>query len=692
MLKSLYNLDDRRTDTETYIYYLQATSLNSENDIHGSVDTFFSHFHQYPDLVVLVGSSSYTLIEMINEKWKNVPIILCGETDYVSDFQYILSGDTNIDTPRIPVSDYKKKLNVSLIKTPSYIEETIEMMRHFMPDLKEIVFVGGENYQSREIYLKVCETMKTKYSELKLSTILAHQTSIDDLMITLQNKDNKSVGVLFSSWLTHKGYFHYANTQTNILRFINDQLPVFPLFVMDRKSCDFILGSVTLNSEEFYTELDRQIDLIFDEGKRASDIPEHTPFSTKKVVNKLSLDSHNIPMSLVADNMYVINEAKSFFEVYKYQLLAFCVIFLFVLLCVILIICYNSSKKHRRDLEEKNIYDYLLENMPVAFTRVKPIYNEVGEIEDAVIVHANAAFRESVGVKYNPIGSLYSRVNPGRLCQLVEATKGNVIIYKSDKDRYLELVSKSLDPTKYLDTFGIDITELQRSKVKAEVSDMMKSRFLANMSHEIRTPLNAILGFAELMNVDGNEFSDEEYTMFNNLIHKNGQILLNIIDDVLDLSLIESGHYTINIKEIDVNAMCEDSVMSLRNKAFEGVELKFERTYEYLYATGDAKRVQQVLMQLIGNALKHTQQGSVTVSYDFVGIDKIRINVTDTGEGILADDLPHIFERFYKGATFAQGTGLGLTICKILVDLWGGEIGVDSREGEGSCFWFTIKV
>jgi signal transduction histidine kinase len=97
-------------------------------------------------------------------------------------------------------------------------------------------------------------------------------------------------------------------------------------------------------------------------------------------------------------------------------------------------------------------------------------------------------------------------------------------------------------------------------------------------------------------------------------------------------------------------------------------------------------------MQLIGNALKHTQQGSVTVSYDFVGIDKIRINVTDTGEGILADDLPHIFERFYKGATFAQGTGLGLTICKILVDLWGGEIGVDSREGEGSCFWFTIKV
>mgnify|MGYP003501127954 CR=1 FL=1 len=123
-----------------------------------------------------------------------------------------------------------------------------------------------------------------------------------------------------------------------------------------------------------------------------------------------------------------------------------------------------------------------------------------------------------------------------------------------------------------------------RQKEELENSSKSKDIFFANMSHEIRTPLNAILGFAELMNAEGNEFTDEEYTMFNNLIHKNGQILLNIIDDVLDLSLIESGHYTINIKEMDVNAICEDSVMSLRSKAPKGVEVLFNKSYEYLYA------------------------------------------------------------------------------------------------------------
>lgn len=692
MLKSLYEIDANREDTKTYIYYLQITSLSGEDEMKRTLRMFYDHFHNKPDLVVLVGGSAYSLVSSVNNEWNNVPIILCGENDYICETSYVLHGDADSSAVRIPVEHYREKYNISLIHTPIYVDETLDMMMHYFPEMNEVLFVGGENYQSREAYLKLKKSIKARYPNIKFSKALAQETTVDELLMLLRSKRKNEVGVIFASWLTYNGYIQYILTQSNILRLIDGYLPVFPLFALEEKNMDFMFGLVKYDNEVYYEELNRQISLILDNGVRASDIPLFDNFSPKSTINYRSLVWHSVSPTLIPENTIILNGPQSFYEMYKDQVLILCVIMLLVMLLLVILINYIMRRKHKQDIEEKRIYEYLLESMPIAYTRVKPIYNEVGEIEDAIVVHANEAFRQSVGIDYDPSGNLYSRVNPGRLSQLIEAQKSNVIIYKQDKDRYLELVSKSLDSTKYLDTFGIDITELQKAKVKAEVSDMMKSRFLANMSHEIRTPLNAILGFAELMNAEGNEFTDEEYTMFNNLIHKNGQILLNIIDDVLDLSLIESGHYTINIKEMDVNAICEDSVMSLRSKAPKGVEVLFNKSYEYLYAKGDPKRVQQVLMQLVGNALKHTKEGYIKVSYDYLGMDCIRINVVDTGEGISSEDLPHIFERFYKGATFAQGTGLGLTICKVLVDLWGGEIGVDSRKGEGSCFWFTINV
>lgn len=692
MLKSLYELDLRRPDTQTYIYYLQVTSLRDEEEMMTTLETFYDHFHNVPDIVILVGGSAYSIISSINNKWNDVPIILCGENDYLCLPQYTLRGNVDSTALRVNINYFRTKYNVSLIQTPTYIDETLSTMRYYFPDLKEILFVGGENYQSREAYIKLRTSLKAQHPELKFTKVFAHETTTDDLLQLLQSKNKKETGVIFTSWITYKGYMHYIISQENILRLIDGYLPIFPLFMQNNDIVENIFGMVLYNNKVFYKELDRQIDMILDNGVKASEIPIFKGFSPITYINQKSLDKYNLNPDSIRENTILINKPLSLFEVYKEDVLVLSIIILFLIVCLILLFNNYMRVKHKKEIEENRIYEFLIENMPIAYTRVKPKYNEVGEIEDAVIVHANAAFRKSVGIDYNPQGNLYSRINPERLQQLIEATKHNVLVYKSETDNYIELMSMTLDTTKYIDTFGTDVTELQKAKIKAEISDMMKSRFLANMSHEIRTPLNAILGFAELMNTEGNEFTDEEYSTFNTLIHKNGEILLNIIDDVLDLSLIESGHYTINIGEVNVNAICEDSVMSMRSKAPADVEVLFERSYEYLFAMGDVKRIQQVLMQLIGNALKHTKKGYVKVTYDYVGIEHIRINVIDTGDGISTEDLPHIFERFYKGATFAQGTGLGLTICKVLVDLWGGEIGVDSRKGEGSCFWFTIKI
>lgn len=691
MLQSLYTLDLRRNDTEIFIYYLKITSLPGVDALNQSISSLFAHFQNSPDLVILVGGSSFSLIPDVNMRWEGVPIILCGENDYVCKREYIIYGEPDKNALRMPFSYFHNKYNVSLIYTPTFVEKTLDMMVDFIPKMEKLVFIGGENFQSREAQMKVERVLERKYPDITFERLVAHEMSADSLMELSKTIDKTKVGVVFASWLTHNKYLQNISNRQNILRYLDGYLPIFSMFKLNDADMEYVSGLCTHDRTVYETELNRQIDMILDGKCEARDIPMFNGFSPTYMLNVRSFEAHGMNMEKTPVDAILYNVEMSFFEEYKDDILISFILFFILVLAIIALLLYISREKQMKERERNSQYEYLVENMPIAYTRVKPKRNAEGEIIDALIVHANKAFRNSVGINYNPVGMSYNKVNPSRLTQLIAATKGREIIYKDSTEKYLELVSNSLDIDKYLDTFGFDITELNKAKVKAEESDRLKSLFLANMSHEIRTPLNAILGFAQLMNSEGASFSEEEYTMFNDLIHKNGQILLKIIDDVLDLSMIESGHYVMNIIEVDLNAICQDAVNSLRSKAPEGVSVVFEKTCEYLYVKADPKRVQQVLMQLIANALKHTSQGEVKVVYDFVGIDSIRVNVVDTGEGISSEDLPHIFERFYKGATFAQGTGLGLTICKVLVELWGGEINVESTLGKGSCFWFTLK-
>jgi len=238
-----------------------------------------------------------------------------------------------------------------------------------------------------------------------------------------------------------------------------------------------------------------------------------------------------------------------------------------------------------------------------------------------------------------------------------------------------------------------DITPLKETEQKliiardkAEELDRLKSAFLANMSHEIRTPLNAIVGFSSLLAETDSRNERQEYIK---IVQENNELLLQLISDILDLSKIEAGTFNFVYTNVDVNETCAEIIKSMSMKVGKGIELIFEEPFPECYLYTDKNRFTQVISNFINNALKFTQQGSITLGYEQVSHQKIKFYVRDTGMGIPEEKQKSIFERFVKLNTFVQGTGLGLSICKSIVSQMEGEIGVDSTEGVGSCFWFT---
>ena len=229
--------------------------------------------------------------------------------------------------------------------------------------------------------------------------------------------------------------------------------------------------------------------------------------------------------------------------------------------------------------------------------------------------------------------------------------------------------------------------ELTTAKELAEESNRLKSAFLANMSHEIRTPLNAIVGFSGILASTEEEEEKQEYV---SIIENNNTLLLQLISDILDLSKIEAGTLELNYSNIELNEVMRELERGflLRVKT-DAVKLEFVEPAGPCMAYTEKNRLSQLMINLVTNAIKFTEKGSIRFGYE-MRENELYFYVTDTGCGIPKDKQQNIFGRFVKLNSFAQGTGLGLSICKTLMDHMGGRIGVESEEGKGSTFWFTL--
>ena len=295
-----------------------------------------------------------------------------------------------------------------------------------------------------------------------------------------------------------------------------------------------------------------------------------------------------------------------------------------------------------------------------------------------------AVLKQFVGqVKEGKATSLSKEVRVNRGNEKYSWTSINVMVrdYRP-QDGVIEMLCINYDITPLKETEQ----KLIIARDKAEELDRLKSAFLANMSHEIRTPLNSIVGFSSLLAETDDREERQEYIK---IVETNNELLLQLVSDILDLSKIESGTFDFVRSDLDVNESCMKIIKSLEMKVPETVDLVFEKYMPDCHIYTDKNRFMQVITNFINNALKFTKQGTIALGYEQTAPHEIKFYVRDTGVGIPKEKIDSIFERFVKLNTFVQGTGLGLSICKSLVSQMGGKIGVESTEGEGSCFWFT---
>ena len=317
-------------------------------------------------------------------------------------------------------------------------------------------------------------------------------------------------------------------------------------------------------------------------------------------------------------------------------------------------------------IEESSFLTYLKEDR---FSSVRD-FIETLHPDDRHRVY-NKQFKRLVDGEIGKYVSVYRRVFDGKVYWL----NSNVRAYKYSEDG---------KPSKIV-SYTSNITE-QREKelelMKVKEADKLKSAFLANMSHEIRTPLNAIVGFSDLV---AETDDPEERQTYLDIIHTNNDLLLNLIGDILDFSKIEAGMLKYNIEDTNIKELCMEVYLSGSLKIKPGVKLLFDKNSPTVILRTDPQRILQVIANFVNNAIKFTSEGSITIFYE-TKENEVKVCVRDTGIGISEENRARVFERFIKINDFHQGTGLGLTISKTIIEYLGGTIGVDSVQGKGSTF------
>ena len=645
-----------------------------------------------PQAIVILGQEGWSSYLSQDEPiLKDIPI-LCG---MVSRNAVILPDSNTVmadwDPESIDIQSYiANGFYLSGFIYNYDIKKNIELALNLYPATKHFALITDNSYGGISLQALVKKEMK-KFPDQNLILLDGRKNNIYTIVEQIKRLPKETV-ILLGTWRVDVNDGYYVGNATYTMMAGNPNLPAITLTSIGLSH--WAIGGYMPKYRSIGKDLAKQaIDIqtkkVLQKEMKAVSIPNGYTFDAKK------LREFNIERDRLPANSTLINVEGNLFIKYRFEILLIvaCVLLLFLIMILFFLFRTNRLKDELMDLQKDNVI--IMNNIQSSIRFIKPDYSVKWENQIKMPCSPQYGPRNCCLVKDGQkpfcdecalISAMESR-KPFELvkqCAPGEYTHVFANPILDAKENLLGVVFKKENVTKQ----KLAENELRLAKEKAEESDHLKSAFLANMSHEIRTPLNAIVGFSNIL-ASTDDLEDKKE--FADIIENNNSLLLQLINDILDLSKIEAGTLEFTYDYVDINAVLRDLEQSvhLKNKNPD-VQISFQDYLEPCVIYTDRNRLSQLMINLLNNAMKFTKTGSISFGYKLRDDNTLWFYVEDTGCGIPENKRKDIFGRFVKLNTFAQGTGLGLSICEMIVTQMKGTIGVDSVEGKGSKFWFTL--
>lgn len=698
-------------------------SINSNAELKERLDDLKHMLRSVrPKRLILVGSSCFSLCETLDSWFPDISMLLIGGEDYAGKIDMLTSGKGLLNGNTVPVSQLRKKYNISLQCMPVYIKEEIALIHKLLPHLENLYYVGGDDQFSTVKEEEIRSYVAKEHGNIRFVPLLSQRMSLDSLVLVLSKLDPKKDAVIFSSWVNRILYKESPILMSRSLFFLN--VSTAPIFTMREngwmEDSQDILGGCFLDEKDFYGHLDRAL-TMFAGGMPARQIPQYKAGKPIVKLNYACLETYGInPDDCPADTQFT-NKPLNLWESYHNEITIVGMLLLLTLI-VLLAKAYKDSVRMRhlqrskivameKELERKRQNTEFLENVPALYMRCLIEQNEEEDVVSVRIIAANKNLRElwekrSVRVVGKTITEVMPLAASSLIYKIMQARRIGKRVLRAML--YIPDTGEHLDTLVYFygqDKIAVlmrDNTEifnatrnLKEAKERVERSEKIKREFINNITHEVRTPLNAICGLTELLTNKETMamLDDKEREKMKVEISSNTRNLVEILNNILEYSDIVNGSSKKELTSCSIVGTARMAMQQAYNWQNDGVEMKLETTLtDKCMIRMCQSRVLIVLECMLSNACKFTKQGSVVLSVEKDEEKGIfRYVCTDTGCGVPEDKADYIFEGFTQIDIFAQGTGLGLAISRLIADEMGGKIYLDTSYKDGARFVFELQ-